>query len=199
MKDLIYTIGYSSFNIEDFINTVKSYNITAIVDVRSSPYSKFKPEFNREKFKESLKENNIEYVFLGQECGARIEAAECYKDGRVDFSLVSNNAKFISGLSRIKNGMKNYTIALMCAEKDPLVCHRTILISRNLIKHNIIIKHILDSLTYESHKDVERRLLKKYKLDQPEMFRSEQQRLDDAYERQGKKIAYGKDIEEENK
>ncbi|RWX50791.1 hypothetical protein VU01_12634, partial [Candidatus Electrothrix marina] len=106
------------------------------------------------------------------------------------YNLVAKNQKFRAGLGRIKRGMEKFNIVLMCAEKDPITCHRTILICRNLASRGINIRHILSNGSIESHKDSELRLLKLYKLNHPDMFRSEQQRLDDAYMRQGKKIAY---------
>ncbi|MBU0464488.1 MAG: DUF488 domain-containing protein, partial [Proteobacteria bacterium] len=85
MENKIYTIGYSTFSIEDFIETIKSYGITAVADVRSSPYSKFKPEFNKKNFQKKLSEHNIVYVFLGPELGARVDMPECYVNNKVDF------------------------------------------------------------------------------------------------------------------
>ena len=190
MTKYIFTIGYSSFPLEGFIRTLKEYKINAVADVRSQPYSQFKPDFNREILKEELAKDNIAYVFLGGECGARVDDPGCYIDGKVDYNLVAKNQKFRAGLGRIKRGMEKFNIVLMCAEKDPITCHRTILICRNLASRGINIRHILSNGSIESHKDSELRLLKLYKLNHPDMFRSEQQRLDDAYMRQGKKIAY---------
>jgi hypothetical protein len=78
----------------------------------------------------------------------------------------------------------------MCAEKDPITCHRTILICRNLLHPEIKIEHILSDGSLEAHKDSEKRLLKLFKLNEPDLFRNEQQRIDDAYSMQGEKIAY---------
>jgi uncharacterized protein (DUF488 family) len=127
---------------------------------------------------------------LGDVCGARVEDPSCYVNGKVDYALVAENPKFKEGLKRIINGMEKFRIALMCAEKDPITCHRTILICRNLTSRGINIKHILSNGRIEDHKDSEQRLLKLFKLNYPDMFRSEQQLLNDAYSRQGEKIAY---------
>ena len=189
-EKIIYTIGYSSFEVDSFVETLKKYKIDAIVDVRSSPYSQYKPEFNRESLRDSLKKNNIAYVFLGEECGARIKDHSCYINGKVDYALVAKTNLFKKGMQRLLNGAQKYTLALMCAEKDPITCHRTILICRNLQNEGVDIRHILENGDIELHKDSEQRLLKIFKLNQPELFRSEQQRLDDAYTRQGEKIAY---------
>lgn len=186
----LFTIGYSPHVLESFLRILKKYKITAVADVRSSPYSQFKPEFNKDKFSEFLVRNGIAYVFLGDFCGARVEDPSCYVNGKVDYARVAESPKFKEGLKRIINGMDNFRIALMCAEKDPITCHRTILVCRNLTSKDINIKHILSNGRTEDHKESEQRLLKHFKLNHPDMFRSEQQRLNDAYSRQGKKIAY---------
>lgn len=190
MNKEIFTIGYSSFSLEVFLNTLKKYKITAVADVRSRPYSQFKPEFNRESFKEKLSKENIAYVFLGEECGARVDDPECYINGKVNYDLVAQNQKFKNGIERIKKGMEKHNIVLMCAEKDPITCHRTILVCRNLQSAGVKIKHILSNGKIEKHKDSEHRLLRLFKLNHPEMYRSDEQRLNDAYSRQGEKIAY---------
>lgn len=190
MSNELFTIGYSPHIPESFLRILKKYKITAVADVRSSPYSQFKPEFNKDQITEFLKENGIAYVFLGDVCGARVEDSSCYVNGKVDYALVAENPKFKEGLKRIINGMEKFRIALMCAEKDPITCHRTILICRNLTSRGINIKHILSNGRIEDQKDSEQRLLKLFMLNHPDMFRSEQQRLNDAYSRQGEKIAY---------
>jgi uncharacterized protein (DUF488 family) len=190
MSNELFTIGYSPHIQDSFLRILKKYKITAIADVRSSPYSQFKPEFNKDQIAEFLKKNGVAYVFLGDVCGARVEDPSCYVNGKVDYALLAENPKFKEGLKRIINGMEKFRIALMCAEKDPITCHRTILICRNLTSRGINIKHILSNGRIEDHKDSEQRLLKLFKLNYPDMFRSEQQLLNDAYSRQGEKIAY---------
>lgn len=186
----LFTIGYSPHTLDSFLSILRKYKITALVDVRSSPYSQFKPEFNQKSLKEFLKTHNIAYVFLGDYCGARVEDPSCYVNGKVDYKLVAENQKFKEGLERIKKGMEKFCVALMCAEKDPITCHRTILICRNLLTAGIKIKHILGNGKTEDQRDSENRLMKLFNLYHPDFFRSEQQRIEDAYSRQGEKIAY---------
>jgi len=190
MNKEIFTIGYSSFSLEVFISTLKQYKIEAVADVRSQPYSQFKPEFNREVLKEVLSKNKIAYVFLGEECGARLDDPKCYINGKVNYDLVAQNQIFQNGLERIKKGMEKFQIVLMCAEKDPITCHRAILVSRNLQAEGVKIKHILSNGKIENHEDSEKRLLMLFKFNHPDMFRSDKQRLADAYTQQGEKIAY---------
>jgi uncharacterized protein (DUF488 family) len=189
-NNIIHTIGYAAHTVESFIAALKEFNITAITDVRSQPYSRFKPEFNKENLKNVLMKNGIEYVFLGDNIGARIKAPECYKNGKVDYELISKHPLFKEGIDRILTGIKKFTIALMCAEKDPINCHRTILICKSLKQYRIQINHIVDAHTFESHKETELRLLKLFNLEQPDLFMNQEQRLEEAYSRQEERIAY---------
>lgn len=189
-KSEIFTIGYSCYKTQSIIEVLKKYSITAIADVRSVPFSNYKPEFNRDKLESVLRKENISYVFLGDNCGARIKAPECYVNGKVDYTLVANHPRFKEGLKRLKKGMQNYRIALMCAEKDPITCHRAILICRNLQVLNLHVRHILCNGNIEEHYDSEKRLMKLFKLDQPGLFKTESQRIEEAYRRQSKKIAF---------
>lgn len=186
----LFTIGYSGHSIESFVRLLKRHGVKAIADVRSQPYSRFKPVFNRETLKEALKRNDIAYVFLGDHCGARIEDPGCYVEGKADYRLIARHPKFQEGLNRILNGLQNYRIALMCSEKDPLTCHRAILICRNLRSDNLRIRHILNSGKLEDHEDSERRLMRLFKLDEGDLFKPESSRLEEAYDRQGESIAY---------
>jgi len=186
----LYTIGYSSFSIEQFIDTLKQYNITALADVRSQPYSRYRPDFNRESLNSTLKTHNIAYVFLGDLCGGRIDAPDCYVEGRADYTLIAKHPKFQKGLGRIRQGTEKYQIALMCAEKDPIMCHRAILICKNLVSENIRIVHILEGGGLESHEETERRLIRLSQLDQPSLFKPSNNSLEKAYRMQAEKIAY---------
>ena len=191
----IFTIGYSSFQLDVFFDTLKKYEINAVVDVRSSPYSLYKPEFNRDSIKKSLTSNKIAYVFLGEECGARLNDSKFYINGKVSYDLVAESPVFKGGLERIKKGMETHTIVLMCAEKDPITCHRTILISRKL-SPELAIKHILGDGSFEYHEQSEQRLLKLFNPDQLDMFNGAKKTLDDAYTLQAEKISY--EVKEHN-
>lgn len=198
MKNIIYTIGYSKFTIDTFIQTIKKYGINVVADVRSHPYSRFKPEFNRESLIQFLKKEGIKYLFLGNECGARTKSTECYVNGKADYILISKTDIFINGIERIKKGSEKYHIVLMCAEADPITCHRTILVSRNLQTHNIKIIHILYNGKTEDNKDTEIRLAEKFnfqinQLSIPGFGKSTRDMIEDAYDKQGEKIAYSID------
>jgi len=194
----IYTIGYVSFSVEAFLDTLRRHGITLVADVRSRPYSQYRPEFNRDTIRAFLARDGINYLFLGDECGARIDAPEGYVGGKVDFGRVKDHPRFQEGLRRLATEMKNHRVAILCAEKDPMTCHRAILVARRLaeLSDAIVVQHILADGTVENHRAMEKRLLKAHKLDQPDLFRSEKERLAEAYDHQGAKIAYSEPDEE---
>ncbi|HFD33109.1 MAG TPA: DUF488 domain-containing protein [Gammaproteobacteria bacterium] len=189
----LFTIGHSTHTVDYFIDLLKKHSITAVCDVRSHPYSKYNPQFNREVLKEELKRNNIAYVFLGKELGARSENPNCYIDGRVQYNYLVDEPSFQQGIIRLKKGMKQYSIALMCAEKDPITCHRTILVCREMRSHTKQIKHILANGEIETNLEAEERLLTTLGI-VPDMFKNKNECIEEAYDKQGQKIAY---VEEE--
>ena len=183
MTNNLFTVGYASFSIKDFIETLRKHDITALIDVRSAPYSKYKPEFKKDNLNKILADNSISYIFLGKYVGARVEDPECYIEGKLNYHLLNETENFKTGINRIFNGMKDYRIALMCAEKDPVNCHRTFLICRTLRSYPIKILHILDGGSLEDHCDTEGRLLKLHGLDQEDIFRTERERVEEVYDR----------------
>ena len=189
MNTVLYTIGHSTHTVEKFIELLKKHGITAVCDVRSQPYSQFNPQFNRESLKKDLKQNDIEYVFLGKELGARSENPDCYIDGKVQYNYLVDEPLFQQGVSRLKNGMSKYSVALMCAEKDPITCHRMILVCREMRSIVNEIHHILSDGKIETNTDAEDRLLRTLKI-VPDMFKDKNRCLEEAYDKQGSKIAY---------
>lgn len=131
-QPVLFTIGHSTHPIEEFIALLRCHDITAVCDVRSAPYSRFNPQFRREALAASLKDADIAYVYLGRELGARIEDPALLEDGRVSFAKVARSDLFCAGMERVREGMRAYRVALMCAERDPIQCHRMILVTRNL-------------------------------------------------------------------
>ncbi|MCG2710803.1 MAG: DUF488 domain-containing protein [Candidatus Omnitrophica bacterium] len=190
MKNIIYTIGYAGYNLEGFVAALKKYSIYVLADVRSSPYSQFRPEFNREALQSMLEKENIKYNFLGDKCGARTPDRECYINGKVDYFRLSKNPQFLEGISFLKQNSATTRIALMCAEKDPIACHRTILICRNLRTEDLDIKHILANGALEDNRDSEKRLLSLYRMGTTDLFKSGTELVEEAYNKHGFKIAY---------
>lgn len=199
-SNLIFTIGHSTHSIEQFLGLLKSNQITAIADVRSSPYSRFNPQFNRENLKPKLKDHAISYAYLGRELGARSEEPDCYENGQVQYQRLAKTKMFKSGLQRVLRGMEKHRVTLMCAEKEPLECHRTILVGYELAKIGVNIIHILADGSQESHQDTQKRLFELVGLPAEDLFRSPEELLVEALRLQEKRIAYiERDIVERNK
>lgn len=159
----LFTIGHSNHSIEAFILLLEQHGITAVADVRSHPFSRYLPHFNKSEITASLSAVGIQYVFLGKELGARPEDLSCYDtSGKALYDRIAATPIFASGIQRLLKGAVNYRISLMCAEKDPITCHRTILVCHKLKEFNFQINHILSDGSLESHQDVEARLLSKF-------------------------------------
>lgn len=192
----IYTIGHSIYKIEEFGELLKQNQINTIVDVRSTPYSKFAPQYNKELLKQYLKQNAICYIYMGDILGARYEDKKLlFDDGKVNFKKVQETKNFQDGILRLEKGIdKGYNISLMCSEKEAFDCHRFGLISEFLSKILININHIYPDKIIP-HKELEQRLLKKYEkkipvvdLFHPNVSIEEQLKL--AYELRNIDIAY---------
>lgn len=205
----IYTVGHSNLSIEAFISLLQRHGITAVADVRSHPYSRRMPHFNQSALKSALLGAGIRYVFLGRELGARPNDLSCYVNGKALYERIAATELFSQGIQRLVKGAENYRIAMMCAEKDPLTCHRSILICQHLRHFEVEINHILSNGELESHKQLEDRLLYLYglndsKVDEPKQLllfdvelpekhaekKTLEERIKDAYHLQGDKIAY---------
>lgn len=207
----LFTIGHSNLNIETFISLLQKHGITAVADVRSHPYSRRFPHFSQPALKTSLLNAGINYVFLGRELGARPEDLSCYDaTGKALYERIAATNLFSTGIQRLLKGVETYKIALMCAEKDPITCHRTILVCRQLRKFGLQINHILSDGNLETHEELETRLLGKFnKTEDPNkpiqltLFELEPDKpeaidLEAAYNLQGNQIAYVKDSQNGN-
>ena len=186
----VLTIGHSSHSIDDFIELLERHSIRAVVDVRSMPYSRRYPHFNRKVLKDALREHDISYAFLGRELGARTEDRSCYEDGRVQYRRLAQTHLFHTGLQKVVAGSKRRRVALMCAEKDPLDCHRAILVARELVAAGIDVDHIHSDGRVESHQDAIRRLIDRLGLPLQDFFRTSTDVVEEAYAEQEERIAY---------
>ena len=186
----LFTIGHSDHELAKLVDLLRRHRVDVVADVRSQPYSARLPQFNKDLLERGLRENGIQYVFLGRELGARRDEPECYVDGQARYDLVAKTAAFAKGLLRVRNGVGEYNVPLLCAEKDPLTCHRTILVCRHLRGFGFPIQHIHEDGRLESHETAEERLLQITGDAEPFLFASRQEQIERAYDRQGLKIAY---------
>ena len=186
----LFTIGHSTHAPSEFVRLLQLHEITAVGDVRSSPFSQRLQQFNRPVLETLLKKEGIRYVFLGDELGARRSERECYVDGQARYDLIARTTAFAEGIRRVLEGAQKFRLVLMCTEKDPLTCHRTILVCRELRRRGVKISHILSDGSLEAHEALEERLRAEMKLNQPSLFESADELLEQAYQKQGLKIAY---------
>jgi uncharacterized protein (DUF488 family) len=186
----IFSIGHSNHSIDKFLSLLESSKITMIVDVRSAPFSRMFPQFNQETLKRSLSDNSIGYLFLGDQIGGRSNDPGDYMDGQVLYKALANKEAFKTGMERLKEGSAKYRIALMCSEKEPLDCHRTLLVSQALASSDIVVGHIHADGTVEVHGDALVRLLSLHNLSSPDLFSDDTGRVQEALTLQEKKIAH---------
>ncbi len=191
----IFTIGHSTHEINYFIGLLTTHGINCVVDVRTLAASRFNPQYNKSKLSASLKEHGITYIHMPEEFGARHTDPALLTNGKVDFDKVRKLEMFKKGVERLRHGVnKGFTIALMCAEADPLECHRFSLITVAL-KDEFEVYHILKDNSVMTNLDLEQELLKKYKkkLLTSDMFQSAhtyEERIRAAYKLQGEDIGY---------
>ena len=188
-----FTIGYGDYPIDIFVYFLTKIGIDTIVDVRSSPYSKFNLYFNRDNLENFLRKNQIEYQYMGDKIGGRYSNPNLlFPDGTVNYRKVQETEKFQEGinivLSTIFSGKK---IALMCAEKEPERCHRFVLISRALQKKGINVIHIRPEITLQTNEALEKQLINA-DINQNQIHLSDEpiNEIDSMYERLHRKIAF---------
>jgi uncharacterized protein (DUF488 family) len=151
-ESTIYSIGHGSKIIDDFISELKSFNIFFLLDIRSKPFSKWNPQFNRDQLENELEKHNIKYVFIGNNLGGLPEDRSCYdNNGKVVYDYIKEKDFFKEGLKRLTiANEKHVNIAIMCSESNPGECHRSKLIGMELSKQKISIKHIVSRFRFKS-------------------------------------------------
>lgn len=189
---VLYTIGHSNHSLERFIELLQLHHINAVGDVRSQPYSRRYPHFNQSNLRSALAGAGIAYVFLGKELGARPDDSSVFSNGKVSYDRLAVRSEFQEGLNRVRQGIQKYRLALLCAEKDPIQCHRMILVTRHLRTPHLVIKHIFADGSVETNELAERRLYKSLGLE-PTLFTDESETIEGAYAQQGERIAFSRD------
>lgn len=162
MKSTIYSIGHGNKKMEDFVKELNSFNILFLLDIRSKPYSKWSPQFNKENLERELKIQDINYVYAGDTLGGLPEDRSCYDfSGKVVYDLIKEKDFFKTGLKRLTTANeKKINIAIMCSESKPEECHRSKLIGQELLKKHISVNHIISFDKLKSQEMVMNELLK---------------------------------------
>ena len=139
----IYTIGYGARSFDAFLAVLQAQDIAYLIDVRSAPYSKFKPEFSKNALEAARKAAGLSYVYMGDTLGGQPKDESCYEDGKVLYDRVKERTFFLEGLGRLRRvHERGLRVAIMCSEGKPEQCHRTVLIGQALADAGIPVAHI---------------------------------------------------------
>ena len=188
----IFTVGHSSHSMEAFVSLLQKHRVHEVVDIRSSPYSRYTAHFNFDVIGEALDQIGIRYVFLGGALGGRPMDPSCYDaDGRVRYDRIANTDLFDNSIRDLTRGADARRIALMCTEKDPLECHRTLLVAPSLVAYKISVEHILADGSLENHDAAMDRLMDSLRLPpNGDMFRPRTEVIEEALSRQAKRVGH---------
>jgi uncharacterized protein (DUF488 family) len=186
----VLTVGHSTHAWKHFASLLRGAGVTAVADVRTSPYSRRCPHFNRDELREKLRHDGVLYVFLGHELGGRPKEPQLYSNGVADYEKMAKTKEFSNGLSRVVEGAKNDRIALLCSERDPLNCHRCLLVGRALAENGVRVSHILDRGEVTTQAEIEDKLLELYDHDAHDLFLPRADRLAEAYRARARKVAF---------
>lgn len=194
----VFTIGHSAHDVDYFIGLLKKHEVNCLIDVRSQPYSRIAPQFNKDRLSSDLKNHGILYAHFEKEFGARhTEPSLLDVDNKVDFDKVRASVAFNQGIQRLRQALDlGYTIALMCSEANPLDCHRFSMISYQLRKV-VEMSHILRNGNLKDNGNLEKELLDKYNKKLDPLFDTEEQQIEKAYRLRGKDIAFSVQLDEE--
>jgi uncharacterized protein (DUF488 family) len=139
----LLTIGHSNHSIEHFLTLLSCHGVQVVADVRSHPYSTYACAFDCEVLAKSLRGAALQYVYLGKELGGRPRGNAYYDtDGRVLYGKVAESSAFRAGLARLEKGLRQSVVAVLCAEEDPVGCHRRLLVGRVLAEGGVVVQHI---------------------------------------------------------
>jgi uncharacterized protein (DUF488 family) len=166
----VFSIGHSHHDLPRLVDLLQRADITAVADVRSQPFSRRLPQFNRPELEHGLKLAGIAYFFLGDLLGGRPQQPSLYDDeGRVDYFRVRLTAPFSEGLGRLGRASEKHRVAMLCAEEDPLDCHRGLMITPALVESGIVPAHLRGDGSIETTAAMEKRLLAETGVDDGSM------------------------------
>lgn len=186
----VLTVGHSTLPYERFLALLRRASVTAIADVRTAPFSRHFPHFNRDVLRNELRMDKVAYVFLGEELGGRPKGEQFFCNGVADYEKMAETEAFARGLERVLDGAKNYRIAMMCSEHDPLDCHRCLLVGRALKERGVNVRHILNSGEIVDQQQIESKLMEMSGKSDIDLFEPPAKRLAAAYRDRAMKVAF---------
>ncbi|MBM4097288.1 MAG: DUF488 domain-containing protein [Planctomycetes bacterium] len=193
MPGRIFTLGHSTLDIDSFVELCQSAEIDAIADVRSVPYSRMAPQHNRETIQSAFEGRRLVYVYMGNLLGGRPTRPSLFNNnGRADYVAMRQSSEFMEGIARIRKGLEQFNIGLMCGEEDPVTCHRALLIAPALAAIGLPPSHLRKGGRLESHRQFEDRLLEAngVMLSQGDLFLNRQTLVEQAIESMADRHAY---------
>ena len=187
----LLTIGHSNQPADRFIGLLRNAGVTTVADVRSVPFSRRFPWFSAKALAERLAREGIAFLPLGDALGGRPRDPELYCDGVADYEAMATAPEFRAGLDQVADAMSRHRLCLMCAEREPLDCHRCLLLARRLAERGLALGHLLADGTIEPHPKTEERLLAlgSGKAKEADLFQDRSMRLADAYRRRARAVA----------
>ena len=188
----VHTIGHSDLDRKKLMDRLEQYGIQLVADVRSAPYSRHAPQFNREELAGALGQRGIGYIHMGDELGGRPTEDRLYDEqGRAQYGLMALASKFQEGVRQLAQTAMERRLALLCTERDPLKCHRTLLVAPALEQAGVPIVHIAGDGKGVSHKELMGRLTASWGLPGlEEQGMTERQVVGRAVESQARRVAY---------
>jgi uncharacterized protein (DUF488 family) len=195
MANQLFTVGHSAMESSAFLDLLGRFAISLVVDVRSKPLSNRFPHFDQVELEKSLDREKIRYLFMGEELGGRPDDPKAYrKDGLVDYRARRKSYSFQAGIERVLNELAHDNLALMCAEEDPINCHRFLMIGPELLALGVEPYHIRKGGIVETQKSAEDRLLQSQRFAAvigESLFSDERDAaLENAYTAQAEKCAF---------
>ncbi|HXW42760.1 MAG TPA: DUF488 domain-containing protein [Xanthobacteraceae bacterium] len=186
----LYSIGHSNMTAERFLAMLGAAGVDAVADVRSIPASRFCPWFSAKNLAASLAGQGIAYLSYGETLGGRPRHPKLYCDGVADYEAMARQPDLAAALTRLAADAARWRVCLMCAEREPLDCHRCLLVARALAARGLAVGHILHDGTVEPHAATERRLLELAGDDSDLFAPGQHEHLAAAYRRRARAVAY---------
>jgi uncharacterized protein (DUF488 family) len=188
----LFSIGHSNIAEQQFLALLRDAGVTFIADVRSVPHSRFYPWFSQKQLTASLAAADIGYAATGDTLGGRPRNHGLYRDGVADYEAMAARPEYAAGLGRLLDAVARSQVCVLCAEREPLDCHRCLLVARSLAERGLTVGHILHDGSIEAHAETEQRLLALGGYgDDRDLFASGQhERLAAAYRRRGHAVAF---------